>query len=106
MGKKTAVMPLLKVFKSKLAKNMPVSRILLFGSRATGKAHRYSDIDLLIISRNFADSNFRQRATKMYDYWDADYPVDFICYTPREFNALKRRGSIIVREALKDGVEV
>jgi hypothetical protein len=41
----------------------------------------------------------------MYDFCDLNYPVDFLCYTPEEFNKLKKEVSI-VSEALKEGVEI
>jgi hypothetical protein len=41
----------------------------------------------------------------MYDFWDLNYPVDFLCYTPEEFNKLKKEVSI-VSEALKEGIEI
>jgi hypothetical protein len=41
----------------------------------------------------------------MYDFCDLNYPVDFLCYTPEEFNKLKKEVSI-VSEALKEGIEI
>ena len=41
----------------------------------------------------------------MYDYWNLNYPVDFLCYTPKEFNKLKNQITI-VREAVRDGIEI
>jgi len=40
----------------------------------------------------------------MYDYWNLDLPVDFLCYTPKEFNKLKKQISI-VKEAIENGIE-
>jgi len=34
-----------------------------------------------------------------------DYPVDFLCYTPEEFEE-KRKEISIVRQALKEGVVI
>ena len=39
----------------------------------------------------------------MYEDWDYNFAVDFICYTPKEFNEKKNQVSI-VSEALKTGV--
>ena len=41
----------------------------------------------------------------MYDYWSLKYPVDFLCYTPEEFNKLKKQITI-VREAVENGIEI
>jgi len=64
-------------FKGKVNKDFPVERMILFGSAATGKAARNSDIDLIIVSKKFKDMNFIKRASKMYNYWELKYPVDF-----------------------------
>lgn len=34
---------------------LPMERVFLFGSHAKGKAHRWSDIDVCVISRRFRD---------------------------------------------------
>ncbi len=82
-----------------------IQKIIFFGSRAEGKFSDESDVDIVIVSPDFRDMNFFERVARMYDYWDLDLPVDFLCYTPEEFNKLKNRVSI-VREALKHGIEI
>ncbi len=79
--------------------------MFFFGSMASKKQHKYSDIDLIIVSSKFKRLNFFKRGARMYDYWNLDYPVDFLCYTPEEFNKLKKQITI-VREAVKEGIEI
>ena len=43
----------LRSFKKELTKEMPVKKMILFGSRAWGKPHRDSDVDLIIVSSKF-----------------------------------------------------
>ena len=86
-------------------KEMPIKKMILFGSRANGKAKKGSDVDLLIVSKKFENLDFFERGAKMYDYWDLKYPVDFICYTPKEFDRLKKMVTI-VREAVRNGIVV
>ena len=105
MGKKKAIVKLLKEFKSRTIKEFPITKMYFFGSRASGKPHRWSDIDLLIVSEKFKKLKFRKRSTKMYDYWDLDYPVDFLCYTPEEFKKLSKQITI-VKEAVENGIEI
>ncbi len=93
----------IKKFLIKLKKDFGVSRVVFFGSRANGNPKKYSDIDLIIVSDDFKNMNFFERVSKMYDYWDLDYPVDFLCYTNKEFDILKIKISI-VKEALKHGI--
>ena len=77
----------------------------LFGSRVKGKPHRWSDFDLLIVSDAFKNKASFERVVGLHKRWTIDYPVDFLCYTPDEFNKLKRQVTI-VREAVKEGIEI
>tara|TARA_Y100000310_G_scaffold337125_1_gene423383 strand:- start:1650 stop:1964 length:315 start_codon:yes stop_codon:yes gene_type:complete len=104
MGKKT-IKTELRLFKKEVNKDMPITEIILFGSRAKGKGGKDTDIDLLIVSPKFKKMDFFERGAKMYDYWNIRYPVDFLCYTPEEFNKLKKQITI-VREAVKEGIEI
>ena len=95
----------LKDFKRELAKSIPVEKMILFGSRAHGKASKWSDFDLIIVSKMFRATKFRYRPLGFYQYWNLDYPVDFLCYTPEEFKKLRKQVSI-VSEAIQNGVEI
>ena len=44
-----------------LKNQFEVDKVILFGSRAKGKQNRWSDIDVAIISDNFANMNFHRR---------------------------------------------
>lgn len=105
MDKKKSIIRTLKEFKLRTNKEFSIQKMFLFGSWAEGNTHRWSDIDLMIVSNKFKKLNFRKRATKMYNYWNLDYPVDFLCYTPKEFNKLKKQITI-VREAVETGIEI
>lgn len=95
----------LKDFKSKLGQTMSIQKVYLFGSRARGKAHKWSDFDLLIVSKSFKDKASFERAVGLHKYWTIDSPVDFLCYTPEEFDKLKKQVTI-VRQAVEEGVEI
>ena len=105
MDKRKIIKNKLKSFRGLVNNDYPIEKMIFFGSRAKGKPHRYSDIDLVIVSPKFRKLDFIQRGSKMYDYWNIDYPVDFLCYTPKEFNKLKKQVTI-VREAIKEGIEI
>ena len=104
MGKRKLIEQL-NEFVIKLNKDFSIKEIILFGSRAKGKQRKDSDIDLMIISDDFKNMNFFERGAKMYDYWNIDLPVDFICYTEKEFNNLKKRITI-AKEALEHGISL
>ena len=77
----------------------------LFGSMASGKTHRWSDVDLIVVSKRFSGKGIIDRSPNLYLKWTLDYPVDFLCYTPAEFNKLKKQITI-VREAIMGGIEI
>lgn len=95
----------LRLFKSRLSKHLPIRKLILFGSFAKGKAHEFSDIDLIIVSPKFKEKDFRYRPVGFYKYWRLDKPFDFLCYTPEEFDKLRRQVTI-VRDAVKEGIEI
>jgi len=95
----------LKKFKKELEEEMPNSRMILFGSRAWGKPHRDSDIDLIIINPKFKKERGIKRGMNLYKLWSLDYPVDFLCYTPEEFKRLSK-STTLMREAAEKGIEI
>lgn len=108
MGKpKSEIINIVKNFKRKAAKKYGIKKAILFGSQATGKTRKWSDIDLLIVS-----PKIKKRVefmSKLYGEWhikqNINYPVDFICYTPEEFNRLSKQVTI-VSQAIKEGIEI
>ena len=106
MDKKTAKFQQeLKEFKSQLGGKIPIKKMKLFGSRARGKYHRWSDVDLIVISKKFKGKPFRERARGFYKFWNLKHPVDFICYTPEEYNKM-RKSSSVIKEADEEGIDI
>ena len=97
----TALMKRLKEFKERNR----ISKLYLFGSMASGKAHEGSDLDLLVVAKQFRGQGLLERAPGLHMDWDLDYPVDFLCYTPQEFDRLRKRITI-VKEAVERGIEI
>ncbi len=95
----------LKEFKKSSKAKFYIDKIILFGSAARGEMNEHSDIDLLLVSKKFRDKSFFDRPIGLRKFWTLDYPVDFLCYTPEEFEKLKKRVTI-VREAVLDGIEI
>jgi len=100
----TLINHLVKV-KKDISKDYPVERMIFFGSRARGKPYKWSDIDLIIVSLNFRKMDFIERGAKMYDYWNLNYPVNFICYTPHEFKT-REKHTTLVSQAIKTSIEI
>lgn len=92
-------------FAKKVRKEIVVSKIILFGSRATGTNFITSDFDFIIVSSDFHGTDFIKRGLNLYDCWDNNYSVDFLCYTPEEFEK-KANEICVVSEAVKTGIEI
>lgn len=102
MGRtKSGLIGKLKAFK----RENHIEKMYLFGSMATGKTHRWSDVDLIVVSKRFRGKGLLERAPGLYMKWNLKYPVDFLCYTPEEFKKLSRKITI-VSEAVREGVEI
>jgi predicted nucleotidyltransferase len=95
----------LKAFRKSLETRVRVEKFILFGSQASGAPKGDSDIDLLIVSRDFAGKKFRYRPLGFHEFWSLDYPVDFLCYTTDEFEKMRNQATI-VREAVETGIEI
>lgn len=95
----------IKKFIKKLKKEFTIKKVIFFGSRTGEEYLNKSDIDLIIVSKDFEKINFIKRTSIMYNYWDSDYDVDFLCYTPKEFDKLSKMITI-VREAVKKGINI
>lgn len=104
MGEKEDLIKGIKKFKKKLSKDKKIDKVILFGSRARGKYRKSSDVDLILVSSAFRGINCC-RSAGLHKYWTLDLPVDFLCYTPKEFNRLKKKITI-VRKALKEGISI
>src|SRR3989338_5997305 len=88
-------------FKKTASSKEKIEKLVFFGSRASGKPNKWSDVDLIVVSRAFEKEKCG-RGAWLRKFWDLDYPVDFVCYTPEEFKHLEKRISI-VSHALKNG---
>ena len=64
-------------------------RIILFGSAASGRMTKHSDIDLLVVEP--APANTRERSVEIRDaLGDIGYPVDVIVMRTESFERTKR----------------
>jgi len=105
MGQKTNLKQQLKKFAGIISVEYPLEKMFLFGSRASGEFKNESDVDLLLVSKSFKNKRKLTRSPPLYLKWDLDYPVDFICLTPVEFNKKKKEIGI-VQQAVKEGIQI
>ena len=77
-------------------------KILLFGSRIKGEADENSDIDVIVVSNAFTGIPFVKRMALVLKKVRFEKHVDFICYSPKEFQRIKNTSSVIM-DALEHG---
>jgi len=82
-----------------------VDQAILFGSHARGEAKEGSDIDVLIVSSDFASLNTRERmeqlGTAAARLWQ---PIEAIACTPAEL--VQVEPATLLEEILQTGVQV
>jgi predicted nucleotidyltransferase len=86
----------------RIAKQFDPERIILFGSYAYGKPHRYSDVDLLVVMQ----TNERPRA-KQIEIARALSPhpfgIDLLVRTPQQIQERIPQGDYFLREITTRG---
>src|SRR3989338_4758317 len=105
MDRKKSLIQELGQFARMISKDYPIHKLILFGSQATGKTHKDSDVDIMIVSKKFEGVRRLDRAPDLYMRWTLNYPVDILCYTPGEFSRKKKFWGV-VQQAVKEGIEI
>jgi predicted nucleotidyltransferase len=102
---KSRAVTAVRYFEERLkANNVSVSKIILFGSQIRGNVSAESDVDIVLISRDFEKKNIYKRL-EMIKKAEIEtikkfmIPLDIIMMTPEEFNS----GSSLVSEFAKNG---
>ncbi|MBI2459832.1 MAG: nucleotidyltransferase domain-containing protein [Parcubacteria group bacterium] len=89
---------------STLENKIRVDSVLLFGSFAWGKPTKHSDVDLAVISKDFAKYDFDKRLSLLNHTRDkVSYQVamDIIGYTPKEFSNIEKYSAIMSKAKQK-----
>ena len=104
MGRQTTAQVVrgLKALKRRLARQIRVDRMILFGSRARGDWLLDSDADLMIVSPDFGGLRFVDRSAEVLRHWRGRVDLEVFCYTPAEI-AERRHEIGIIAQALKEG---
>jgi uncharacterized protein len=91
--------PIIAVFRSDilplLIENFRPVDVILFGSRILGNAHDQSDLDVILVSELFRDIPQHERFPFVRKRIRVPYSIDYLCYTPSEFERMKNRSSVL-----------
>lgn len=85
-----------------LRRTLRIERAVVFGSVARGDFNRWSDVDLLIVSDDFAGPPLR----RLEQLGDRPPRVEPLCWTNAEWHLQQQRGNPITAEVEALGVDV
>lgn len=85
--------------------DIEIAAAYLFGSRARDDFTNESDVDLLVVSPDFAGQPTPTRAKPFYLAWEYPPDIELKCYTPNEFDDLSDQGTV-ARAAKEEGIAV
>jgi len=93
-------------FLKRAKRKFNIQKAIFFGSRARGDYLKDSDYDIILVSPDFKGIFFTKRISLMYSFWKY-YPLEIepLCYTPEEFK-IKSKEHGIIRQAIKEGIEL
>ena len=85
-------------------KNIPVSKVIVFGSYATGNVKEDSDLDIVLIAET--KDNFWKRLKAISKHYSNKVGMDVLFYTPQEFNDLADKRVFFKKEIVEKGLVV
>lgn len=100
---------IVRAYSSSLTKQLRIDGVFLFGSAARGELHKDSDIDFIVLSRDFEHMPFLKRLqflNRMRDEAASRVPMDIIGYTPKEFASMRRSESPNLRKVYREAKKV
>ena len=98
----------LNLIKKKIYKYFPQSKIILFGSRATGNFNENSDYDILIIINKNLRIKERHKFAHLIRKELAKFklPVDIIIKNVKQIKKYNQNSGYIVDEAIINGINI
>jgi len=86
---KRRVYEIISAFRNVLeSKGIKAEKIILFGSYATGQYRQDSDIDIVVISRDFKNKSYWERIDILSDaIYDIFEPIEATAFTPDEWQS-------------------
>ncbi len=100
MDKKAVLEIIQKFGQALLDGGVRASKIVLYGSYARGDWHQWSDIDLVVVSKDFTDMGYWQRIDALTEaIFKVHEPIEAVAMTPEEWE----RGDSMIVQFARDG---
>ena len=90
----------IEILADKIRQKWDVDRIILYGSVARGDFNEGSDVDLLVVA-GFKE-RFHKRAAEITEM--TVLPVEPVCYTREEFQAMIKNKNSFVLSVIEEGI--
>jgi predicted nucleotidyltransferase len=88
-----------------LRNEIPVNKVILFGSYASGRQRKGSDVDIAVISDKFGVNPHEEGKYLLRKLWEVKFSnIDPIPYSPRDL--ISNNPSPLLFEIKKYGVEI
>ena len=84
-----------------LVKKYKPEKVIVFGSYALNKTHKWSDLDIVVIKNT--KKKFADRIEEVLGLVKPKEATDFLVYTPSEFNEMAKNNYFVRDEVLKKG---
>lgn len=99
------IKPVIDIYKEKVAQKIQIDEMILYGSYAKGNASEDSDVDLIVISKDFAKMDDDDRLKMLYRL-SAGFPYNLHVYgiTPEEYQDASSLTTI--GEAKRTGISI
>lgn len=82
---------------------LPIKEVILFGSYAKGTQHKWSDVDLCVVSPKFINTWQALQYLSLKTAFDMKYTIEPIGFSPRDFND---KYSSIIHEIKAHGIKI
>lgn len=105
MATKEGIRRLTREYVKRLGRRVRIDGAILTGSWARGTYLEDSDVDLIIVSDDFAEMPLPERLVFLQKYWKSRIPLEAFGYTTGEFRRL-RRISTYVKDATRHGITI
>jgi len=86
---------MIRQYAGRLAQEIKLEMVILYGSHARGNPFEESDIDLVVVSDAFQGMNFLERLEFLALRWPFPKAAEILGYTSAEFEELSHQWSIV-----------
>lgn len=98
---------MIKEYITNISKKITIDKVIFFGSGVKNKLTENSDLDYIIISKDFRKMKYMQRLQMLSHLRTGisrKVPMDILAYTPEEFDRMTQPDqSVVLTEAKHEG---